>query len=118
MPGESGQHENEVFAGIEYPSLVTPSITVWRGVGGGTARYLEAAATARTAWRRLSFEPRLAVGVNDATDAAAASTHLESTLGVAWQRRGYAVRPFASYLVGFGRSGRRHASIGLTLIIR
>jgi hypothetical protein len=113
---EASHYENEVFAGIAYPARVTPSFSVWHGIGAGTADYMESAVSSRIPWRGLSIEPKLAAGYDRAASPAEL-THIESTIAIAWQQPGYSIRPFISRITNLRSEGESHTAGGLLVVI-
>jgi len=94
------RHADELYASIALPSRITPSVTIWHGVGATSSRYIEAAISSRVRPRGLALElePRVAAGYDRGRGADRGPTHVEATLGAEWSHRSMAIHPFITYL--------------------
>jgi hypothetical protein len=91
---------NDIVAGLEYEGRISPSLSVWQGVGAERDSYLEAAVSTRIARRHATFEPRVAAGYLRQPDAAARLRHIEYSLTVEWTAGAIAMRPFIAHVSG------------------
>jgi len=92
------RHADELYASIALPARITPSVTVWHGVGATSSRYVEAAISSRLTARRFALEARMAAGYDRGRAVDRGPTHVEATLGAEWSHRSVAIHPFITYL--------------------